>query len=332
MKSRNTWTGLLAAAGMLVLILDTRWALEGMRTGIGLCLEVLIPSLFPFFVLSVWMTGNLLGADLAVLRPLGRLSGVPAGAESLLLTGFLGGYPVGAQNVALARRWGQLSREGAWHLLRFCSNAGPAFFFGVIGGAFDSPGTVWLLWSIHMVSALLTGVLSRPRKNSAPVGMEPKALPLPAALKQAVAVMGQVCGWVVLFRMLLCYLEGWLLWALPAGWQAVAAGALELANGCVRLREITSPEYRFLAAAGLTALGGLCVTLQTLSVTDGLSLRPYLWGKLMQTCLSLLLAWIPVMGAVSSAVPVLAGILALILVFLPGISEKNSSFPTAVGV
>lgn len=332
MKSRNIRSGLPAASGMLVLILDTRRALEGMRDGIGLCLEVLIPSLFPFFILSIWMTGNLVGADLRFLRPVGRLCGVPAGAESLLVTGFLGGYPVGAQNVALARRRGQLSEGDARHMLRFCSNAGPAFFFGMIGQAFDSAGTVWLLWSIHLVSALLTGLLSRSRKPTASPVTEPRILPLSVALKQAVAVMAQVCGWVVLFRTLLSYLEGWLFWALPAGWQTVAAGLLELANGCVRLRDIASAQYRFLASAAVTALGGLCVTLQTLSVTDGLSLRPYLRGKLMQTCLSLLLAWVPVMAAVSPAVPVLAGLVLLILVILPGISEKNSSFPAAVGV
>ena len=41
--------------GMLALILDGRTAIEGARQGIGLCLRTVIPSLFPFFVLSIHM-------------------------------------------------------------------------------------------------------------------------------------------------------------------------------------------------------------------------------------------------------------------------------------
>ena len=78
---------------MLALILDGRTAIDGARQGIELCLRTVIPSLFPFFVLSILLTSSLLGGSLAVLRPLGRLFGMPDGAESLLIPAFLGGYP-----------------------------------------------------------------------------------------------------------------------------------------------------------------------------------------------------------------------------------------------
>ena len=67
---------------MLALILDGRTAIDGARQGIELCLRTVIPSLFPFFVLSILLTSSLLGSSLAVLRPLGRLFGMPDGAES----------------------------------------------------------------------------------------------------------------------------------------------------------------------------------------------------------------------------------------------------------
>ena len=98
---------------MLALILDGRTAIDGARQGIELCLRTVIPSLFPFFVLSILLTSSLLGSPLAVLRPLGRLFGMPDGAESLLIPAFLGGYPVGAQNVAAAFRSGQLTKPEA---------------------------------------------------------------------------------------------------------------------------------------------------------------------------------------------------------------------------
>ena len=171
MKSRSLAVGLAAAAGMMVLILDSRTAVEGIREGIDLCLKTLIPSLFPFFVLSILMTGNLSGRKLQVLRPIGRLCGVPEGCDSLIVTGFLGGYPVGAQSIALAWEQGVLSQEDAKRLLGFCSNAGPAFLFGVVGPAFDTAWVPWLLWAIHMASALIVGTLSRAPSGSSKAGL-----------------------------------------------------------------------------------------------------------------------------------------------------------------
>ena len=326
MKSRNILPAFLGAAGMLVLVLDSRRALAGMREGIEICLEVLIPSLFPFFVLSGYLTGNLMRTDLKFLGPVGRLCGIPRGAECLLVTGFLGGYPVGAQNVAMAWRRGQVSREDAARMLMFCSNAGPAFFFGVIGQAFDDPKVPWGLWGIHMLSALLVGALGRPTVQPAPVVVSRSSVSLPDALRQALSAMAQVCGWVVLFRMLLTYLEGWFLWLLPRDWQIIAGGILELANGCVRLREIDSEPLRFVVASALTALGGVCVTMQTVSVARGLPMGGYLRGKLLQSCLSVVLAWCVIRKLYFLWIPV------LVLLFLPRKSEKNSSFPTGVGV
>ena len=38
----------VCALGMIVLILDSKTALSGCREGVTLCLNVVIPSLFPF--------------------------------------------------------------------------------------------------------------------------------------------------------------------------------------------------------------------------------------------------------------------------------------------
>ena len=93
-------TGIFASLGMLLLILDTKTAIQGAQEGIRLCIMTVIPSLFPFFVLSSLLTGALTGVRLRFLRPIGKLCRMPAGSESLLLIGMLGGYPTGAKSAA----------------------------------------------------------------------------------------------------------------------------------------------------------------------------------------------------------------------------------------
>ena len=90
------WSGIFAAFGLLLLILDAKTALQGAQEAVVLCTSVVIPSLFPFFVLSGMLASAASGGGNKSLRPLERLLGVPIGAGGLFLTGLLGGYPTGA--------------------------------------------------------------------------------------------------------------------------------------------------------------------------------------------------------------------------------------------
>lgn len=335
MRKQKLITALGASVGMLILILDSKTAMSGAAEGVSLCIRTLIPSLFPFFVLSILLTGALTGQTFRLLRPIGKLCSIPAGAESLLAVGLLGGYPVGAQNVCLAYRRGQISKQDAERLMVFCNNAGPAFLFGILGPMFSSKYLPWLLWGIHMLSAIVVGAVlpgcAAGKASIAPSG----PVSVIHALEKAVRTMALVCGWVVLFRMILAVLERWLFWLLPLPVQVLIAGILELSNGCIRLASMESEGIRFLLAGIMLALGGFCVTLQTASISSGISLRLYFPGKLLQCAVSILLiiGLHPVLSLeISHAIWLSTGLLSAILIIILRKTKKTSSFPAAVGV
>jgi len=263
--------GIFAFMGMFVLIFDGKTAIVGAQEGVTLCLHTLIPSLFPFLVLSSLINSLLIGRKIAFLRPIGKLCGIPSGAESILLLGLLGGYPVGAQSIADAYGNGHLSKPAAHRLLGFCNNAGPAFLFGIIAAKFTSPSTGWLIWAIHILSALIVGTLLQKKEQSACSLSAAKPITLPQALETSIKTMAKICGWVVLFRVLLSVLRRWLFWLIPLWLQVLLTGALELANGCVDLHLIPNEGLRFLLSVCMLSFGGLCVGMQTLSVTKELS-------------------------------------------------------------
>lgn len=339
MSVRKLCMGAAAGVGMLILILDSQTAISGMREGIELCVQTLVPSLFPFFVLSILITGSLLGRPLRLLRPVGILCGIPGGGESLLAVGLLGGYPVGAQNVAMAYQEGCISKEDGERLLVFCNNAGPAFLFGIVGSAFDAPWVPWVIWGIHIASALMVGAATRPKTLPAPIRVREKEVSLTNALRSSLSIMAQVSGWVVIFRMVTAYLERWFLWLLPKEVQLLIVGALELSNGCVRLRAIQLPGLRFLCVSVLLALGGVCVSFQTGAAAGDLRLRAYFPGKLLQAVLSFFLAFAAQMffpAACRYMPPPLlsAGMLLLGVTACLSLrkAEKRSSILTPIGV
>lgn len=283
-------TSIPAAIGILVLILDTRTALNGAYQGLELCIRTVIPSLLPFFVLSTVLTSALIGEKISFLRPLGRLMGVDYGAESLILVGMLGGYPAGAQSVSQAYRNGSISKQAAQRMVAFCNLAGPAFLFGIVSGKFSENSAAWKLWGIHLLSAILVAMLLSGKSSNQAALKTGKLITLPEALHRSLKTMALVCGWIILFRVILAFLSLWFFWLLPIPAQVALTGLLELSNGCCDLGRIDNEPLRFVIAAGLLSFGGLCVSMQTASVSQGLSTKNYFIGKALQTLLSVLFA------------------------------------------
>lgn len=339
MRLKQQLYGFFAAVGILVLIFDGQTALEGARQGIDLCTRIVIPSLFPFFLLSCILTSALFGTSFPPLRLLGRLCHVPPGSESLLIPGFLGGYPVGAQTVSNAYHSGQLTKYQANRLLSFCSNAGPAFLFGMVSAYFPGIAYPFLLWLIQLISAVAVSIILPFRRESDIHHVHTPAFSLSDMMKRTLIAMATVCGWVVTFRILICFLDKWCLWMLPKEINTVISGILELTNGCTQLDQIEHIGLRFIVCSGIVSFGGLCVTLQTASVIGTLSLKSYFSGKLLQTIISIILSFLFQMTfsqekRVPGAMPIAAVCIESLSVFLLFRMKmrKNSSNPAALGV
>lgn len=324
MKHKQLLAGIASACAMVVLILDGKTALEGAREGVQLCLVTMIPSLFPFFLLSAVLNRALLGTSAAALHLPARWLGIPKGAEGLVVASLLGGYPAGAQSVVTGYRQGCLTKDQTQRLLGLCNQPGPAFLFGILAQIFPSMWMVWVLWATVLVSAGMVALILDPGEESAGQAEEPIPRGDGNILWASLRAMGVVCGWVVVFRVILAFLDRWIGWLLPTEIQVAVTGMLELSNGCLALESIPSLPLRFCLAAGMLSFGGGCIALQTQSLAQGLSMKRYYLEKSLQGGFALALGlcicygiWLP-----------LAGIFGICL----GFRKKSSRNSRLVGV
>lgn len=291
MKTRQQiWTGIAAAIGLLFLILDTKTAIAGANEGLTLSLCTVVPSLFPFLILSFLINKAFSGMPIPILAPLGKLCNVPKGAESVLILGFLGGYPVGAECVKNAYLSGNISGSDAHRMLGFCSNAGPAFIFGMCGSLFSSVKTLWIIWVIHIISAMIVGCVLPRNKQSTSSLPANTTVSITAAVHQSLKTIGNICAWVIVFRVIIKFITQWFLWIFPQTAQITVTGILELTNGCSALYSMPVEAVRFILCSVFLSLGGLCVAMQTVSVTKELGTGMYFPGKILQCIFSFLLA------------------------------------------
>ena len=279
-KIRRWFLTLFPACAMGVLILDSKTALQGAAAGIELCIHSVIPSLFPFFMLSILLTNAILvGADQKA--PGRRRPGI-----LLFLAGLLGGYPTGAQLVTQAYRNGNLSKNAARRMLGFCSNAGPSFIFGFAGQLFTKPYIPWILWLIHILSAMLLAAVIPGTTSEESLCPQQDTITVHHAFTKSLYAIACVCGWIILFRVLIVFCDKWFLWLLPEPAAVLITGILELTNGIFQLQNIGSEATRFILCSVLLAFGGSCVIMQTVSVTEALGLGWYFPGKIAQSMIS----------------------------------------------
>ena len=286
---KELWTGVMAAMGLFCLIMDGKTALSGAREGVWLCAYTLIPTLLPFFFLSNYLSAGFMGKKIPILRPLGRLCRIPEGGEYILLTGLIGGYPLGAQAISVACNSGSLAPDDGRRMLAFCNNCGPAFLFGISAALFPNPLIPWLLFGIHVISALMVGLIipGKPCRVVTPSATKPS---VGRSLRQAIFGLATVCCWVILFRIVISMLGRWFLWFFPEEIQVAVMGILELSNGCMGVSNLQSPPMRLILCSGFLAFGGLCVTMQTFSAAPAVDKGLYFPGKVMQAAISVTLA------------------------------------------
>lgn len=137
MNNGKNRQGLAAAAalafGVLVLAVPEA-AARGFAGGTALCLQSVLPALFPFFVVCELLTAAPPPATL--LRPMQQVLGL-ASAETAraLLLSWVGGYAVCARLAGQLYGAGRITRRDAALLQVLGCCSGPGFVIGCVGGA-----------------------------------------------------------------------------------------------------------------------------------------------------------------------------------------------------
>lgn len=305
---RDLFLGLALLCATLSLMLYPQDSMSAAREGLMLCYNVIIPSLFPFFVLSalvvdLGLAGYIGRALEGLMRP---LFNVPGACASAFVLGFVGGYPVGARTALNLYQKGMCTKTEAERLLSFCNNSGPAFILGVVGaGVFASSRVGVLLYLAHAAASICVGLFFRFYRRGKK-GREARVSPKFEAERFTTAFTGAVknsflstlniCAFVVFFTVVirLLFLSG----ALPAlarllgvllsplgftqEWaERLLTGAIELSSGVWTLSGAGGMAGRMSMAAFMLGWAGLSVHCQVLSFLggSGLSVRTYIAGK-----------------------------------------------------
>ncbi len=143
-------------------VIFSRSNLTAATNGLTLWATCVVPSLFPFFVISnllsqtkvVSFVGRLLDK---LMRPLFNVPGIGGFA---FVMGLISGYPVGAKVVSDFREQGLVTKDEGERMLAFTNNSGPLFIISSVGiSLFGDTTTGLLLLCTHILACVTVGIL-----------------------------------------------------------------------------------------------------------------------------------------------------------------------------
>lgn len=283
------------AAAMIIAPIE---CIDAAKESVKLCIDAVIPSLFPFFVCSRLFVAlgaaNICSRCLSgIMRP---VFGVPGSGALALVLGTVSGYPLGASCAASLYSDGYCTKTEAERLLAFCSNSGPLFIMGAVGiGILKSKELGILLYCAHISAAIFTGILFRKFGNNPKIDVRTlppsfhkdiknTAAAIGAAVADSVDCIFKVCGFVVVFAVLAAAVPNY------PGNQFVYS-ALEITGGTKALAQSYNGTVTLPLISMFIAFSGVSVLMQTAAIIMpyGLSLKPYMLGKLVHGILAFLI-------------------------------------------
>lgn len=286
------------------LLLYPQEALAASKEGMQLWLNVLLPVLLPFLIL----TGILIHTNMAgkLLQPVeviwNKVLGVSAAGAYAVIVGALCGYPVGAKITSDLYENHQISESEAKYLLTFTNHASPVFVrtylchiclkdqipartvFGIFA---LSDLTIMLLFRFVVYRNKIQ-FLSADKKKKTPVSSSSGAF-LDVSIMNGFETITRLGGYILMFAILSACISRWYIPHNVPGY--LLTGILELTTGLYRLQPLILPDItKSILAVFLTASGGVCIAAQTRSlVTKELSVRSYIVAKLLNGVIAVIL-------------------------------------------
>lgn len=289
------------------MIISPHTSVAAAQNALRLCGSTVIPSIFPFIFCSNMFIA--LGAAgyarryiSKIMMPLFGING--CGAAAFVL-GILSGYPIGGICASELYSAGECTKREVESLTAFCNNSGPMFVIGAVGlGMFRSQRIGILLYTIHIVSAIISGIIlkyifkEKNQLNSSTQLKLPSARYTEDNLKNTATDIGEaviksvntilmICGFVVIFAVIASVIP-------KSTLKPYFYLILEITGGISEVVNNFSTETALILVSAAISFSGISVLCQVMTVLEKvrLSIKPYIIGKSIQSLVSAVLMWL----------------------------------------
>lgn len=275
-----------------ILLIFPKECRDGATNGVYLCIQVLIPSLFPFMVLAGFcVQSGMINRTPNFFEKVSRgLFNLPKETLLCVFLSLIGGYPIGAKCIKELYTEGMISEAQAKRMSMFCVASGSGFLVTYLGTVMMGSTELGYIFLISQIIGVITvGILSKGIKFENDESIcKMKTTPNTRDINYTDALINGVyggiisctnmCAMVVLFG---CICEVFMTLADNQSGYMWLVALIEITNGT---KILTGADYSPVLISALCGFGGLCVHFQIFSILGTLKVPklPFYFFRILQ--------------------------------------------------
>lgn len=287
--------GFLMLFSLCAFFIRPKATFEGVFIGLENCYKRIIPSLFPFFIISSIIMVTPLAKYAGIsLYPYTRLLGIKSKKAPLAMAlGILGGFAGASLLINNLYDENEISESEASLLLCSSVTSGPAFVINAVGYSMFGSSVTGAYFMFSLVFAnLITGFIVhfflKPFPPILTVNDKQKPMNITDIFQNAIYSILSLCGYVTAFSFFSKIL-------LPQNASSfskyILSSFLEVTAGCYEASHLGKYKVYF-ACASLSILG-ICAFMQMKSICSvEISLKPFLLSRFIHLPVSLTILWL----------------------------------------
>ncbi|MDE7397926.1 MAG: hypothetical protein K2N06_00205 [Oscillospiraceae bacterium] len=284
----------LIMAGFL--LFEPKIAASAVGAAISDCLEIIVPSLFAFTTLAIFLqkSGLYRVALKPLTFPLSKLLRLDEELCAVFVLANIGGYPVGVKLLSELKKQGRISADDAARMMCCCFGSGPGFIVGIVGvNVFESATAGLMLFGACFAGSLVIAAAVRARGEIALKPAETRfsldSTSFTDSIVTAAKTLFTICAMIVGFSVVTAFLRTVGINALFEklfGNSAIFPSLLEV----TRIKEMPFSPAAMSICAALLSFGGVCVLLQIKALSNGVPLRKFVISRAAAAAISAIIA------------------------------------------
>lgn len=294
--------GLIGILGLLLCFPNE--CISAGKDGLLLWFNVIIPTLFPFILISyIIVNSPILDIINRLFTPIiSKILHLPGCAAYAFIMGSISGYPMGAKVISDLMEQKKATYSEGQYMLSFCNNASPMFVIGFICSQLLDKTNLALpmFLTIHLgniITLIVTRKFYHLKHTSNATYKISKLKPFTFSyfdqcISSTAEILVKVGGYIIFFSLPMT-----LLTTLPINnvLFQFSISTIELSNGCALLANLSNNlELKYALLSSLAAFGSFSVIGQTASVIkkSRLSMKKYLFAKTINAVITFITAFI----------------------------------------
>lgn len=286
---------------ILVIVFSKEMAISVLNS-IEKCIKVIIPSLYIFMIISDFIISS--NIYFVWAKPFSIVSRyffrIPEQFFPLYIISNIGGYPVGAKLISDMVKENKMDNKTAESMMNYCYFSGPAFIIGIVGANIFSDIKIGIiifisLFITNFIIAVITGLgRTIPSSNKYTPELDISISNFIKSIYNGGKSLFYICAIIIFFSSILCIVENsGIISAISRLIDRYTyfgySDGIAMINSFIEISNISLFESDIKNIPLITSLlsfGGLCILLQVKSIIPNLSLKNFLFFRIVAIFLS----------------------------------------------